>query len=199
MTVRIGVVAIQGAVSEHVAAIRRALDDTGKKGEVVEVRRAEHVDGLAGLIIPGGESTTIGKLMDRHGVTERVLDMAKDGLPIMGTCAGAILLASGGDDQVKRTGMRQLGLMEMTVGRNAFGRQRESFESFIAVEGMDGGPFPAVFIRAPAITRVWGTCGRLAVCEGRIVAARQDNLMALAFHPELTEDSRMHRLFLMSI
>ena len=116
-------------------------------------------------------------------------------MPILGTCAGLVLLAKEGDDEVARTGTRLLGLMDMAVDRNAFGRQKESFEAEVAVDipGPDFNmPFPAVFIRAPAVTRVWGTCRALARFEDVIVLAGQGNLMAAAFHPELTHDSRLH-------
>ncbi|PIO06331.1 pyridoxal 5'-phosphate synthase glutaminase subunit PdxT [Candidatus Micrarchaeota archaeon CG08_land_8_20_14_0_20_59_11] len=182
----VGVLGLQGAVSEHVDALKRA----GARGKWV--RRADDLDRVDALIIPGGESTTIGNLMETSGVFERVRRMAEQGFPIYGTCAGMILLAKEGEALAK--GQRLLGLMDAAVERNAFGRQRESFEADVKIEGI--GRFPCAFIRAPAITRVWGKCrslGRYGKCT---VAARQDNLFATAFHPELTEDSRVHRYFL---
>ncbi|MEM2601273.1 MAG: pyridoxal 5'-phosphate synthase glutaminase subunit PdxT, partial [Candidatus Hadarchaeales archaeon] len=121
---RIGVLGLQGAVSEHLLSLRRALKVLGMKGEALWVSRKEQLDGLEGLILPGGESTTIGKLMVTTGIFDRIREEARKGLPLMGTCAGMILLAKEGDEEVRRTGQPLLGLMDMKVIRNAFGRQR---------------------------------------------------------------------------
>ncbi|MEM2866576.1 MAG: pyridoxal 5'-phosphate synthase glutaminase subunit PdxT [Candidatus Hadarchaeales archaeon] len=193
---RIGVLGLQGAISEHLSSVRRALKALGLRGEAVWVSRKEHLDGVEGLILPGGESTTIGKLMVTTGLFERVREEARGGLPVMGTCAGLILLAKEGDEEVRRTGQPLLGLMDMKVIRNAFGRQRESFETDVRVEGLKGGPFRGVFIRAPAVERVWGEARVVAEVEGRIVGVRQGKLLALSFHPELTDDTRLHEHFL---
>ncbi len=193
---RIGVLGLQGAVSEHLASLRKAMKALGLKGEAVWVSRRKDLEGLEGLILPGGESTTIGRLMVSTGLFEEVREEARGGLPVMGTCAGLILLAKEGDEEVRRTGQPLLGLMDMKVVRNAFGRQRESFEAEVRVEGLRGGPFRGVFIRAPAVERVWGEARALAEVEGRIVGVRQGKLLALSFHPELTEDTRMHEYFL---
>lgn len=193
---RIGVLGLQGAVSEHLSSVRRALKALGLRGEAVWVSRKEQLDGVEGLILPGGESTTIGKLMVTTGLFERVREEVRGGLPVMGTCAGLILLAKEGDEEVKRRGQPLLGLMDMKVIRNAFGRQRESFETDVRVEGLKGGPFRGVFIRAPAVERVWGEARVVAEVEGRIVGVRQGKLLALSFHPELTDDTRLHEHFL---
>jgi pyridoxal 5'-phosphate synthase pdxT subunit len=198
MTVKVGIVAIQGAVSEQMDAVERTLVSLGLKGCAVQVRRLPDLEGVQALILPGGESTTIAKLLVKFGLFDKIIARAHEGMPIMGTCAGTILLAKDGDDQVSKTDTKLLGLMDMAVDRNAFGRQRESFETDIKVEGLKG-PFHAVFIRAPAITRVWGKCKVLSRFEDKIVIAKQGNLLALTFHPELTKDLRLHGLLLQMI
>jgi len=196
MAIKVGVVAVQGAVSEHLEAFERAFADSGRKGQAVPVRRLRDLEGVQALAIPGGESTTISKLLQKFGLFDEIVKRAGHGMPVLGTCAGLVLLASEGDGEVRRTMTRLLGLMDMAVDRNAFGRQRESFEADISV-GLPGPdfkkPFPAVFIRAPAITKVWGRCRALAKVGDIIVLAEQGNLIAAAFHPELTADSRVHR------
>ncbi len=183
----IGVLAMQGAFIEHIAALQRL--GVGSR----EVRLPHDLDGLDGLILPGGESTAIGKLMVQYGVDIAVREAAADGLPIWGTCAGMILLAK------DIGGLRQplLGLMDIAVERNAFGRQLDSFETLLDIPALDDdAPFPAVFIRAPLVRAVSGETDVLAVLpDGRIVAAREGNLLATSFHPELTHDDRLHRYF----
>ncbi len=195
-SLRIGVLGLQGAVSEHLLSLRKALKVLGMKGEALWVSRKEQLDGLEGLILPGGESTTIGKLMVITGIFDRIREEARGGLPLMGTCAGMILLAKEGDEEVRRTGQPLLGLMDMKVIRNAFGRQRESFEADLRVEGLKGGPFRGVFIRAPIVERLWGEARAIAEFEGKIVGVRQGKMLALSFHPELTSDTRIHEYFL---
>jgi len=190
---KIGVMSVQGAFPEHIAASKRALRSLRMRGEAVPVRRLQDLDGVDAVIIPGGESTTIAKLLVRFKLRQRVLELAEEGVPIMGTCAGLVLLAKEGDEQVERTGTELLALMDMAVDRNAFGRQRESFEAELEIEGLEE-PFPAVFIRAPVITRVWGECQVLSRYQGSMVMARQNNLLALAFHPELCHDTRIHEM-----
>jgi 5'-phosphate synthase pdxT subunit len=150
------------------------------------------------LIIPGGESTTLGRLMEREGIASEIRTAARAGIPIMGTCAGLVLLAKHGDEQVDRTGQALLGLMDIHVNRNAFGRQKESFESLIDFKGLST-PFRALFIRAPCITECGKDVEILSKYDDFIVAARQENLLALAFHPELTDDLRIHNYFLKMI
>jgi 5'-phosphate synthase pdxT subunit len=183
---RVGVLALQGAFREH----REMLDRLGC--EVVEVRLPEHLAGLDALILPGGESTTIGKLMAMYGLREPLRDFAASGRPVWGTCAGMILLA-------RDVGRSQplLDLMDVRVRRNAFGRQLDSFETLLAFPALGEPPFPAIFIRAPLIESVGDEVMVLATLpDGTIVAARQGNLLATAFHPELTDDPRLHRYFL---
>lgn len=192
--VDVGVVAVQGDVEEHLAACRTALDAEGLSGDAVPVRRPADLDGIDGLVVPGGESTTIGRRLADHDLLEPIRRRGREGsLPVMGTCAGCILMADAGDAQVEATETPLLGLMEMAVERNAFGRQRESFQATVDLEGI--GAFPAVFIRAPAIEATWGGCRPLGHVDDRIVMAEQAPHVALAFHPELTGDARVHRRF----
>ena len=187
---KIGVLALQGDFAEHVVMLRRL------GVEAVEVRLPEQLEDLDGLIIPGGESTTIGKLAEDYGLIEPLRAFGKE-KPVWGTCAGAIFLSK----DARRT-QPLLGLMDITVERNAFGRQVASFETDLEVPALEGvGPegklYHAVFIRAPLIQSVEEDAEVLARLEdGRIVAAQQDNLLATSFHPELTEDNRFHQYFL---
>jgi len=168
----------------------------GISGEVILVRGGDDVRKADALVIPGGESTTISKLLVRFGIRDAILERAaRDDLPIMGTCAGMVLLSKDAGVQAKRTGTVLLELMDLAVDRNAFGRQRESFETELAVKGFDS-PVHAVFIRAPAGTVARGDCEALATFDGKIVLARQGRRMAVAFHPELTDDTRIHEMFL---
>jgi 5'-phosphate synthase pdxT subunit len=190
-----GVISVQGAAPEHVAALKVAMANQGIKGEAISVRKAKDLEGISCLVLPGGESTTISKLLRRFDLFDRIIELANGGLPIMGTCAGCVLLSKEGDEQVEKTETELLKLMDMAVDRNAFGRQRESFEVPLSIKGFDA-PFPAVFIRAPLITRVWGRCDPLATHSSSIVMAKQDNLLALSFHPELSDDVRVHEMLL---
>ncbi|MCY0874697.1 MAG: pyridoxal 5'-phosphate synthase glutaminase subunit PdxT [Firmicutes bacterium] len=186
MSVRIGVLNVQGAVSEHVEHVRLA------GAEPVLVKHPDDLQGLSGMVLPGGESTTIGKLMRKYGLLDPVRELAQKGLPVFGTCAGMILLAS----RIEGHDEPHLGVMDVTVNRNSFGRQRDSFEADVAVSGLsDDQPFPSVFIRAPHIVEAGPDVEVLATYDGKIVAARQGGLLATAFHPELTPDTRLHRKF----
>jgi len=193
--VRVGVVGVQGDVSEHVDAVARAIAEGGFSGTATVIRRPKDLEGVSALTIPGGESTTISRLLVDAGLFDRIRERAGEGMPILGTCAGCILLAKEGDDQVSRTETRLLGLMDMAVDRNAFGRQRESFEADLSVDFLES-PFHGVFIRAPAIVRSWGRCTPLAAHDGRVVLARDGTIVGAAFHPELSGDLRIHTWFL---
>ena len=195
ITMKIGVIALQGNVEEHVESIRRVA--TG--AEIVTIKHGGIVPSCDAIIIPGGESTTLCRLAWSEGIAGEIIAAAKSGVPILGTCAGLILLAKTGDGEVRKTGQHLLGLMDTTVNRNAFGRQKDSFEAELSVSGIEGAPYPAVFIRAPAIVTAGKDVEVLAKFEDFIVAARQGNLLALAFHPELTEDTRIHEYFLKMI
>ena len=185
---RIGVLALQGDFLEHSDILR-------KLGvEPVEVRTLEDMEGLAGIIVPGGESTTIGKMMVSSGLLDGVRSFFYKGGPVWGTCAGMVLAASA------TTGPRQplLGLMNALVERNGFGRQVHSFEMELDVEGFDE-PFTGVFIRAPFFEDVGPGVEVLSEIDGRVVAARGDNILVTAFHPELTDDLRFHEYFLREV
>ncbi|MDJ1421270.1 MAG: pyridoxal 5'-phosphate synthase glutaminase subunit PdxT [Candidatus Methanoperedens sp.] len=192
---RIGIIAIQGNIEEHANAMLKALKHANRRAEIVKIKHRGIVPTCDALIIPGGESTTLGRLMEREGISSEIKEAAHAGIPIMGTCAGLVLLAKKGDRQVDMTGQPLLGLMDIHVNRNAFGRQRESFECPVDFRGLDS-PFNAVFIRAPCITGCKEDVEVLSRYEGFIVAARQKNILALAFHPELTDDLRIHHYFL---
>ncbi len=184
---RIGVLALQGAFAEHIAVLRRL------GAEAMPIRLPENLKGLDGLIIPGGESTSISRLMHDYKMVNEIKNLAANGKPILGTCAGMILMAR----QSSGSYPEPLGLMEITVKRNAFGRQRESFESELSMPVLGEKPFPGVFIRAPAIEQANGKVEVLArLADGTIVAARQGKLLASAFHPELSDDLRFHQYFL---
>jgi 5'-phosphate synthase pdxT subunit len=192
---KIGVIAIQGAVSEHIDALKRALEVRGAYAEVVAIKHKGIVPECGGIVIPGGESTTLCRLLAREGIAEEIKDAAAKGVPILGTCAGLIVLAKEGDEQVEKTSQELLGIMNIKVNRNAFGRQRNSFEAELEVGILDS-PFTGVFIRAPGIV----SCGQgvrvLSKLDDMIVAAEQRNVLVLAFHPELTDDLRIHQYFL---
>lgn len=198
-SLRIGVATLQGNFEEHIAITQRALANLELEGDIVRLRTAQDAESVDAAILPGGESTTISKLLVRHGAMDVLRRrITKDEFPVLGTCAGAILLAREGDTQVEKTKTQLLGVMDIEVNRNAFGRQRESFETHLQMEGFDE-PVPAVFIRGPAFARVWGRARETARFHDKVVAARQGQLWALAFHPELTPDSRIHEAFLKQV
>ena len=182
---KIGVLALQGAFAEHVAVLRSI------GVEAVEVRLPEHLLEVDGLVLPGGESTAMRRLIDRWGMRQPILDLAESGAPLFGTCAGMIVLSrdiAGGEDPI-------LPLLDVTVERNAFGRQLDSFETELAVPLLGDTPVHAVFIRAPVIERVGDAVDVLArLDDGRVVAVRQRNVIATSFHPELAGETRFHRL-----
>ena len=186
MAGRVGVLALQGAFREHL----RALDDVGLEG--VEVRRAAELDGLDGLVIPGGESTTMSKLMESYELEQPIRDLHGRGAPVFGTCAGMILVSRDAVDGLP--GQCYLGLIDLDVRRNAFGRQVASFEAPLTLHG-ESEPLTGIFIRAPWIERAGEGVEVLAEHEGHPVAARQAGVLVTAFHPELTGDRRLHRRF----
>lgn len=192
---KVGVLAVQGAVQEHLDILKKAMSSLEISGSPIGVRRLEDFQKVSALIIPGGESTTISKLLQKNSLFDPVRERAEEGMPIMGTCAGCILMAMEGDQAVAKTDTQLLSLMDMAVIRNAFGRQRESFEADLDIKGFND-TFRGVFIRAPAISRLWGGCSALSTFEDNIVMARQGARFALAFHPELSGDTRIHEMFL---
>ncbi len=188
---KIGVLALQGDVSEHYEAVKKAAEIYKFKGDVGLVRRVEDLDNITHFIIPGGESTTISRLLVKSGIYNIVVEKAKEGkLAVMGTCAGSILMAKNVVDDNR---VKTLALMDMDIRRNAFGRQRESFEADFDFENL--GKYHAVFIRAPIIERCYGECRILARLGSGVVMAQQDRFLALVFHPELTNDFRIYKLF----
>jgi pyridoxal 5'-phosphate synthase pdxT subunit len=182
----VGVLALQGDFREH----RVVLEKLGARTR--EVRKAADLTGLDGLVIPGGESTTIYKLMVAYGMAEPIKAFARGGGVIYGTCAGLITVAAGTVEGAPPT----LGLMDIVARRNAFGRQVRSFEADLEVDGIADGPVRAVFIRAPWIESAGPCVDVLATCQGHIVAAREGDVLVTAFHPELTDDTRLHELFI---
>ena len=181
----VGILALQGDVREHADSV------IAVGGAWKSVRRPEDLDGIDALIIPGGESTTIGRLATIYGLIEPLRQSIADGLPTLGTCAGMILLAAGVTDGTQP----QLGVLDAIIERNAFGRQNESFETDLDIDGLDE-PFRTIFIRAPRVAKAGGDVDVLAAVGRHPVMVRQDNILAASFHPELTGDHRIHTMLL---
>lgn len=189
MSLTAGVVAVQGDVSEHATAIEHAGGRHGETVEVLEIRRSGLVPDCDVLAMPGGESTAISRLIHREGIASEIVDHVNAGKPLLATCAGLIVAARDAqDDRVEN-----LGLIDVTVDRNAFGRQKDSFETLLEIKGLDE-LFPAVFIRAPLVTEVGNGVEVLADHDGRIVAVRDPPVVGTAFHPELAGVSQIHDL-----
>lgn len=188
---KVGVLALQGDVPEHVAALAHLLPP----GSVVPVREVADLDGIVGLLVPGGESTTIGRLLHRTGLDTAIVARGRAGFPVLATCAGLILLAREIEPSPQGRDPRALGLLDVRVRRNDYGRQRESFEAPVAVAGL-ARPFPGVFIRAPRILEVGARATVLARHGDEVVGVRQGPVWGLTFHPELSGDPRLHTLFL---
>ncbi|WP_461865399.1 pyridoxal 5'-phosphate synthase glutaminase subunit PdxT [Thermococcus sp.] len=195
--VRVGVIGLQGDVNEHIEATRKALENLGVAGEVVWLRKPEQLEGISAIIIPGGESTTISQLIVKTGLLKPVKRLGEEGLPIMGTCAGLIMLSK---EVIGATPeQRFLELLDVRVNRNAYGRQVDSFEAPIKLAFSDES-FPGVFIRAPRIVELLSERVKpIAWLGDRVVGVEQDNLIGLEFHPELTDDMRVHEYFLKKI
>lgn len=190
---KIAVIGVQGDVEEHVLATKKAMKNLGIQGNVIATRKKGVVAESDGVIIPGGESTTISKLIFSDGIAEEIIQLAEIGKPIMGTCAGLIVLAKHGDEQVARTRTELLKILDAKVKRNAFGRQRESFQTKLTMKYI--GEIDAVFIRAPIVESVGEKVEILAKLGERIVAVKQNNILGLAFHPELSS-TKVHEFFL---
>ena len=189
MTLTAGVIAVQGDVSEHATAIERAARAHGEDAEIHEIRHSGTVPECDVLLLPGGESTTISRLLHDEGIAAEIQTHVDAGKPVLATCAGLIVAST--DPQDDR--VDELDLLDVTVERNAFGRQTDSFEAPLDVAGLDD-PFPAVFIRAPVIDDVGEDVEVLAEWDGRPVAVKQGPVVGTSFHPELTEDPRIHDL-----
>ena len=185
---KVGVLALQGASQRHAEAL------SALGAHPVEVRTPEDLNGIEGLVLPGGESTTMSRLLALSGLFEPIAERLAGGMPAFGTCAGLILLA--GEVLDGRPDQRSFGVLDLAVRRNGFGRQVDSFETELDVDGVAGGRFPAVFIRAPVVERVGDGVEVLALVDTRPVLCRQGAILAAAFHPELSDDLRLHRLFL---
>ncbi|HEY3413445.1 MAG TPA: pyridoxal 5'-phosphate synthase glutaminase subunit PdxT [Armatimonadota bacterium] len=181
----IGVLDLQGAVREHIAVLERLGVD------VRRVRLPQELEELDGLIIPGGESTTVGKLMERYGLDVAIQRRAGEGMAVFGTCMGMIVMAQ----RIEGSDQQRLGLMDICVRRNAFGRQVDSFEADIDIPSLGEDPVPAVFIRAPIVLDAGPDVSVLGEWDGMPVAVRQERFLGAAFHPELTDDTRIHNLF----
>ena len=188
---KVGVLALQGDVREHV----RSLSDCGVSAQ--PVRRKNEIESIDGLVIPGGESTTIAKLARSFGVFELIAQRIKDGMPTYGSCAGMILVANSVLDAIE--GQEAFGGMDVVVRRNAFGRQVDSFESDLHFAGITDAPLRAIFIRAPWVESVSVNVRVLAAVDGHPVAIQQNNVLATSFHPELTGDNRVHKYFIDSV
>jgi len=182
---KIGVLAMQGAFIEHINSLKKLNVDA------IPVRYEKELDEIDGLIIPGGESTAIGKLIDVFNLKEKLISKIRDGLPVWGTCAGMILLAK----KISDSDIVHIPLMDIEVVRNAYGRQLGSFSINYKINEIDGEPFPMIFIRAPYIKEVGEDVSVLAEVDGKIVAAKQNKMLVSSFHPELTDDLRMHEYF----
>ncbi len=192
--INIGIIGVQGAVSEHLKSMEKLFLETNTPGKIFIIYDIEKLDKIDGLIIPGGEATTISKILVKTGLFDKILELIKQkNIAIMGTCAGCILLSKKVINNNKE--VKCLNVMKMHVKRNAFGRQKESFEQEIRIKGFSE-PYNAVFIRSPIIKKTYDDCEILAKINDKIIMARQDKLLALAFHPELTNDLRIHKYFL---
>ena len=189
-----GVLSIQGAISEHIESVNNAFKEIDLCGNAIAVRKKSQISNIDALIIPGGESTTISKILVKTGMHDAIVKRVENNdLPIMGTCAGCVLLAKrilDGNNE-----LNLLNIMDMEVQRNAFGRQKESFEKNICLNGISKN-YHAVFIRAPIIKKIWGNYDILAKIDKKIIAARQDKFLAFSFHPELTDDLKLHKYFI---
>lgn len=196
MSIQVGVLAIQGDVNENLISTKKALDDLGIDGTVKDVKTADDVEKLDGLIIPGGESTTIGQLSLVNSSLRVIKEKIEGGMPVLGICAGMILLSKTADDRVVgKTNQPLLDLLEVKLERNSFGRQRESFEAEIDMNSINIPKFHGVFIRAPSVSEASSDVQVLAKFNEKIVAVKKGNIIGTSFHPELTFDVSLHKYF----
>jgi len=192
----IGILSIQGDVAENGASMKAALEELGQTGNLIKVKTPEQLSKLDGLIIPGGESTVIGQLSLINGLLKQVKEKIESGMPVFGICAGLILLSKNAEDRVVgNTDQPLLDLLDVKVERNSFGRQRDSFEAKVSLEPVNISSFHGVFIRAPSISNVGSDVEVLSKFNEKIVAVKQGNIIATAFHPELTTDISLHKYF----
>ncbi len=196
MSLQVGVLAIQGDVQENILSTKKAFDDLGIDGTVTNVKTADDIAKLDGLIIPGGESTTIGQLSLVNSSLRVIKEKIEGGMPVLGICAGLILLAKTADDKVVgKTNQPFLDLLDVKLERNSFGRQRESFEAEIAMDSINIPRFRGVFIRSPSISELNSDVQVLAKFNEKIVAIKKGNIIGTSFHPELTKDVSLHKYF----
>ena len=196
MSLQVGVLAIQGDVQENILSTKKALADLGIDGTVTDVKTADDVQKLDGLIIPGGESTTIGQLSLVNSSLRVIKEKIERGMPVLGICAGMILLSKTADDRVVgKTNQPLLDLLDVKLERNSFGRQRESFEAEIALDSINIPKFNGVFIRAPSVSEASSDVEILAKFNEKVVAIKKGNIIGTAFHPELTQDVSLHKYF----
>ena len=197
MILSVGVLAIQGDVRENLLSVKKAIDESGINANVIEVKTPDDIEKLDGLIIPGGESTTIGQLSLVNGSMKIIKDKIQAGMPVLGICAGMILLSSTAKDRIVG-GIDQplLDVLDVKLERNSFGRQGESFESDISLNSIGISKFNGVFIRAPSVTEVGNDVEILSEFDDKIIAVKQGNIIGTSFHPELTQDASLHKYFL---
>jgi len=197
MSLNVGILSIQGDVHENLISVKTAINELGIDGKVTAVRTPEEISQLDGLIIPGGESTTIGQLSLVNGSLKILKEKIENGMPVLGICAGMILLSNTASDRViGKTDQPLLNILDIKLERNSFGRQKESFESNISLDPINIKKFNAVFIRAPSISDVGSDVEILSKFNDRIVAVKKGNVIGTAFHPELTEDVSIHKYFI---
>ncbi len=194
--IKVGVLSLQGDVAENIASTKTALSELDKTGTVTEVKTPEQISELDGLIIPGGQSTMIGQLSLINGSLKKIKEKIEAGMPVLGICAGLILLSKKAKDRVVGyTDQPLLDLLDVQVERNSFGRQRDSFEAVISMDSLNIPKFNGVFIRAPSISELGENAEVISKFNEKIVAVKQGNMLATAFHPELTQDVSLHKYF----
>ena len=196
MSINVGVLSIQGDVQENLVSTQTALDELGLDGKVTDVKTPEDISKLDGLIIPGGESTTIGQLSLVNGSMKVIKEKIENGMPVLGICAGMIMLSKTADDRiVGKTDQPLLDILDIKLERNSFGRQKESFEADVSMDSIDIPKFNGVFIRAPSVSDVGSDVEVLSKFNQKIVAIRKGNVIGTSFHPELTDDTSLHKYF----
>ncbi len=197
MSLTVGVLSIQGDVQENLISAKAAVDELGIDGQVIDVRTPEEISQIDGLIIPGGESTTIGQLSLVNGSLKILKEKIQNGMPVLGICAGMIMLSNTADDRVVgKIDQPLLDIFDIKLERNSFGRQKESFESDITLDSINIPKFNGVFIRAPSVSDVGSDVEILSKFNDRIVAIKKGNVIGTSFHPELTEDTAIHKYFI---
>ena len=197
MSLTVGVLSIQGDVQENILSAKTAVDELGIDGQVIDVRTPEEISQIDGLIIPGGESTTIGQLSLVNGSLKILKEKIQNGMPVLGICAGMIMLSNTADDRVVgKTDQPLLDIFNIKLERNSFGRQKESFESDVSLDSINIPKFNGVFIRAPSVSDVGSDVEILSKFNDRIVAIKKGNVIGTAFHPELTQDTSLHKYFI---